>query len=131
MARKKSCREWFKPVLVMETGENWFRDNPMSLRNVVADRSCHGHSGRLGNPRTEARVRASPIVMRDPLGQDRPQLPFMERNDVVETFSTRRPDQALAERVRLRHADRCFKGGQSTTPATVSIQLGTDRGRLM
>jgi hypothetical protein len=57
VVRKKSCREWFKPVLVMETGEHWFRDNPMSLRDVVADRSCHGHSGRLGNPRTEARVR--------------------------------------------------------------------------
>ena len=44
-------------------------------------------------------MRATPIVVRDPLGQDRPQMSFMERNDVVETFSARRPDQALAERV--------------------------------
>lgn len=92
MIRKKSCLVWFKPVLVMETGENWFRDNPMSLRNVVAGRSCHGHRWRLGNPRTEARVRATPIVMRYPLGQDRPQMPFMERN----------------ERVRPLRADRCL-----------------------
>ena len=35
VVRKKSC-EWFKPVLVMETGENRFRGNPISLRNVVA-----------------------------------------------------------------------------------------------
>ena len=76
----------------METGENRFRSHSMSLQNVVAGRSYHGHRWRLGNPRTEARVRASPIVMRDPLGQDLPQLPFIERNDVVETFSTRRPD---------------------------------------
>ena len=92
--------------------ENWFRDNPMSLRDVVAHRSCHGHRWRLGNPRTEARVRASPIVLRHPLGQDLPQLPFMERNDVVETFSTRRPDQVLTERVRLRRADRCLQDAQ-------------------
>ena len=57
-------------------------------------------------------MRATPIVMRYPLGQDRPQLPFIERNDVVETFSARCPDQTLAERVRLRHADRCFQDAQ-------------------
>jgi len=36
-------------------------------------------------------------------------MPFIQRNDVVETLSTRRPDQTLAERVRLRRADRCFQ----------------------
>jgi hypothetical protein len=79
----------------METGENWFRSNPMSLRDVVAERPCYRHRWRLRNPRTEARMRASPIVMRDPLAQDLPQLPFMERDDVVETFSTRRPIRRL------------------------------------
>ena len=74
VVRKKSCRDWFTRVLVMETGENWFCGNPMSVRDVVADRSCHDHRWRLRIPRTEARVQASPIVMRDPLGQDCPQL---------------------------------------------------------
>jgi len=49
----------FKPVLVMETGENRFRSHSMSLQNVVAGRSYHGHRWRLGNPRTETRVRAT------------------------------------------------------------------------
>jgi Lipocalin-like domain len=57
--------------------------------NVVTSQSCHGRSWRLGNPRTEACVRATPIVMRYPLGQELPQMPFIERNDVVETLSTR------------------------------------------
>ena len=129
MFRKKSCREWFKPVLVMETGENRFRRNPMSLRNVVTSRSCHGQSWRLGNPRTEARVRATPIVMRYPLGQDLPQMPFIERNDVVETLSTRRPDQALAERVRLRRADRCFQDAKIHRSQGVVNALARTRHR--
>ena len=87
MLRKKSCRESFKPVLVMETGENRFRSYSMSLRNVPGGRSGHSQSRRLGNPRTEARMRATSIVMRYPLGQDFPQMPFPERNDMVETFS--------------------------------------------
>jgi hypothetical protein len=108
-----------------ETSENRFRGHPMSLRNVAAGRSGHGQSRRLGNPRTEARVRATPIVMRYPLGQDFPQMPFLERNDMVETFSTHRPDQALAERVRLRHADRCFQDARM--PAKEEI-LGCEAG---
>jgi hypothetical protein len=69
----------------METGEDRFRSNPMSLWNVVTSQPCHGQGWRLWNPRTEAFVRATPIVMRYPLGQDLPQMPFIERNDVVET----------------------------------------------
>jgi hypothetical protein len=33
--RRKLGRERFKPVFVMETAENRFRSNPMSLRNAV------------------------------------------------------------------------------------------------
>ena len=58
-------------------------------------------------------MQATAIVMRYPLGQDLPQMPFIPRNDVVETLSTRRPDQTLAERVRLRRADRCFQDAKS------------------
>ena len=36
-------------------------------------------------------------------------MPFIERNDMIETFPTRGPDQALAERVGLRYANRCFQ----------------------
>jgi hypothetical protein len=36
--RKKSRRDRLKPVLVMETGENGFRHDPMSVRKLVIDR---------------------------------------------------------------------------------------------
>jgi hypothetical protein len=68
---RKSRRERFKPVLVMEIGENRFRSDPISQRNMVADRSCHRQRWRLRNPGTEAGVRAASIVMKHPLGQDR------------------------------------------------------------
>jgi len=50
---------------------------------------------------------ATTIVVTHPFGQDSPQMPLIERNDMVETLATRRPDQSLAERVRLRYAHRC------------------------
>jgi hypothetical protein len=105
----KSGRERFKPVLVMETGQNRLRSDPMSLRNVVTGRSCDGQCRLLRDARTKARVRAASIVMTHPLGQDRPHMPLIERNGVVETLATRCADQSLAERVRLGHADRCFQ----------------------
>ena len=39
-------------------------------------------------------------------------MPFIERNAMVETLAPSRPDQALAKRVRLRHADRRFQGAK-------------------
>jgi hypothetical protein len=56
-------------------------------------------------------VRASPIVMRHPLGQGFPQMPLMEWNEVVETFATCCPDQSFAKRVRLRDAGRYLQDG--------------------
>jgi hypothetical protein len=37
--RKKSRRDRLKPVLVMKTGENWFRSHPMPRRKLLAGRS--------------------------------------------------------------------------------------------
>jgi hypothetical protein len=84
--RRKSCRESFKAVLVMETREDRLRSNEMPLWNVVTSQLCQGQGWRLGHPRAEASVRATLIVMTYPLGQDLPQMPFIQRNEVVETF---------------------------------------------
>jgi hypothetical protein len=57
--------------------------------------------------------------MRDPLGQDLPQMPLIERNEMVETFATRRSDQSFAKRVRLRDASRCFQHAKPHRPQGV------------
>src|SRR5688572_29986071 len=61
-----------------------------------------------GSLRTESGVWASPIVMRNPLAQDRAQMPLIEWNAVVKTLTARRSDQSFAKRVRLWDAGRCL-----------------------
>jgi hypothetical protein len=87
--RKNLRRHRFKSILVMETAENWFGSDAMSARKLVACRSGHAQRCRLGDSRTKARVGATPIVMRDPLAEDLPQMPLIERNEMVQTFATR------------------------------------------
>jgi hypothetical protein len=98
----------------METAENGPGDDAVPCWKLRDRRSHHRQRCRFWNPRTEARVRATLIVMRHPLGEDLPQMPLTERNEMVKTFATRGSDQALAERVRLRHARRRVGCGNST-----------------
>jgi hypothetical protein len=65
-------------------------------------------------------VGTTAIVMRDPLGQDLSQMPFVERDDVVQTFATCPADQALAERVGLRHSGRRLQHTQIINRSTSS-----------
>ena len=58
--RKNSRGKRFKPVLVMEPGENWFFSNAMSLRNVVAGGSCPRPASAARDRGTKARVRPGP-----------------------------------------------------------------------
>jgi hypothetical protein len=72
-------------------------------------------------------VRTTPIVMRDPVGHDLPQMPLMERNEMVETFATRRADQLAAGCVRLRDAGRCFQHAKMHRPQRV-VHRGREYG---
>ena len=72
-------------------------------------------------------MRATPIVMQDPLGQDLPQVPLVEWNEVVETCATRRFDQSLATRVRLRDAGGCFQHAKMHGPQRV-VNSGREHG---
>jgi hypothetical protein len=107
--RKNLRRNRLKPVLVMKTAENWFGSDAMSMRKLVACRSWHRQRWPLRNPGTETRVGTTAIVMAYPFGQDLPQMSLVERNEVVERFATRRSDQSLAERVRLRDVGWSFQ----------------------
>lgn len=73
----KSRGDRLKPILVMETAENWFGSHAMSVRQLVADRLWHRQRRWFGKPGTEACVRATSIVMKDPLVEERPQMPLV------------------------------------------------------
>jgi len=66
------------------------------------------------------------VVVGHPLYQDPLQVPLVERNAIVETLATCRPDQSLAECVRLRHADRCLFGRElADQPVGVGVCCAT------
>jgi hypothetical protein len=51
--------------------------------------------------------------MRDPLGQDSTEMPLVEWNQPIETFTTRGTDYAFAKGVRLRYRRWCLPDTQS------------------
>ncbi len=107
--RKELGSDQLKAVFVMKTAENWSSSDAMAVRKLVVCRSWHRQGCRLGNPRTKARVRATLIVVRHPLGEDRSQMPLVERNEIIETFATRCSDQSLTKRVCFWDAGRCLQ----------------------
>ena len=109
MIRKNLRRDCLQPVLVMKTAENCSRGHALPRRNLMAGRLWHCQRRRIRNPRTEIGVGTTPIVMAHPVGQDLPQMSFVERNDVVETLATRRTDQSLAERVGVSRRLHCLR----------------------
>src|SRR5262245_53150718 len=54
-------------------------------------------------------ARARPFVMRSPFFENRTQVRFRNRYQPVQTLSPDRADRALADRVGLRVAYRCFE----------------------
>src|SRR5215475_4442865 len=91
----------------METAENRFRSHPMSVRDVVVGRSRNGRRS-LRNSTTEARVCATAIVVQYPFSQEPPRMPFIQRKGMGGTL-TCRPNQRLADRSRMRQAERSIQ----------------------
>ena len=60
---------------------------------------------RIGNARPQAGVRAAAIVMSDPLPEDVPQMPLIQRNHEIQALSAHRAQQPFAECVRLGRAN--------------------------
>lgn len=85
----------------METAEDRLHDHTVSAFHLMSGHSSRIDVGiRVGNARAEPRVWATPIAMSHPLGQDSPEMPLIERNKPIQTFTTRRPDHAFAKGVR-------------------------------
>lgn len=89
---------------MMETAEDRLRYHTISAFRLMASQSRREGVGiRVGNARAESRVRATAIILTHPLGQDSPEVPLIERNTPIQTFTTCCPDHAFAISVRLRH----------------------------
>jgi len=88
--------------------------------------SSSGGSSSFGGG-SEARVRATLTLVTHPLGEDRPQMPLIERNEMVVTFAPRCSNQALTKRVRLWDAGRCLQHANIHGPQYV-VHGGREHG---
>ena len=55
----------------------------------------------IGNARTKAHVRPSPIVVFSPFSKQPSQVPLTERNEPIQTLSPQAPDQPFAKGIRF------------------------------
>ena len=112
-ARVGSCGHRRETILVVQSAENWRRDDAMTITNVMVVREWWEAIGRrLGNPWSQAGVGAAAIVVSDPLPKQTPHVALIQRNHEIQTLSADRADQAFAESVRLRRPHRRLEDRQ-------------------
>jgi hypothetical protein len=80
-ARVASCSDRLETIFVVQSAENWLRDDAMAIRNVMAT----GERGqtivrRIRDPRSRAGMRPTAIVVRDPLAEQTPHVSLIQRN---------------------------------------------------
>jgi len=72
--------------LVVQSAEHWFRDDAMTITNLMAAGEwCEAFVRRIGNPWSQAGVRAIAIVVTDPFPKQTPHV-------VVHSAESRNPD---------------------------------------
>jgi hypothetical protein len=84
----KSRGDRFKPILMMEAGENRCRGDTVRTGNLVIAQPGGDGRRRIGNAGAESRVWTNAIVMSHPLGQDSAEMLVVERNHIIETLTT-------------------------------------------
>ena len=90
-------------MLVVQPAENWLRDDAMTIRNLMAAAECCDEIvRRIGNAWSQASVRATAIVVSDPLPKQTSHVKLVQRNHEIQTLTADRADHALGERVRPR-----------------------------
>ena len=68
---------------------------------------------RIRDAGSQARMRASVVVVRHPFRQDGPQMPFIQQDQPIQTLATHAADQPLAKCVRLRGPHGCLESRQT------------------
>ncbi len=113
MRSRTSGRQWFQAIFVMQPRQYRGGDDSVASRNSMPVCPCERVDRRTGNARTEADVGSTMVVMGHPFPQDSPKVPFVQQDQPIQTLTTDRADQSLAERVRLRAAHRRFQHRQA------------------
>jgi hypothetical protein len=88
----------------------------------MPDLRCERVEQRVGNAGAEAGVWATLVVVSHPLAQNGPKVPFIQQDQPIQTLTTDRANQSLAERVGLRAANRRFQHRQ---PFAIQSRCGT------
>src|SRR5947209_1792756 len=97
----------FESVLVMRPAQHPLRDDSKAERLAMTVCQLAGLClRRTRDARSQARMRASMVVMTHPFRQDGPEMPFIHQDQPIETLATHAADQPLAKCVRLRAARR-------------------------
>ena len=95
---------FFEPVFMVQPAENILRSYPaigwqlMAMDAWARPRPAVG----IRNAWSQARMGSSPIVVGNPLPQDRPKMLFAQRNHVIQAFTADRSHQPFTVRIRLR-----------------------------
>src|SRR5262245_54689680 len=96
----------------MKAAQNRRGDDAVAVANAMPGLHWREVRG-VRNAGSEAAVRTSAIVMRDPLPQNAAEVILVEQNHPVETLAANRANHALAERVRLRRSRRRLEDRES------------------
>jgi hypothetical protein len=97
---------------MMETAENRLGDDLVAVANPMAGQ-LRRTIGSVRDPGAKARVRSAPIVMRDPLLKNAPQVTLVQRNHPVQAFAPNCANHSFAERVRGRRSHRRLEDRQT------------------
>src|SRR6266446_9324437 len=84
---------WFQPVFVVQPRQNRNRDDAMAVDDSMAIRRLLELVTRhVRNAGTETGMWAAPVIVSHPLLENRPQMPFIQNNQPIQTLATDRAD---------------------------------------
>ena len=88
---------------MMQPAQQRLRDDSKADRQAMIVCTLAGRLAlRIRDARSQARMRASVVVMSDPFREYPTDVPLVERNHPIQTLTTNRADQPFAKRIRLR-----------------------------
>src|SRR5882762_10026653 len=112
---------------MMQPTQHWLRDDSKADRQAMTVCQFRGFlTLRIWDARSQARMRASVVIVSDPFSDDGPKMPFIQKNQPIQTFATHAPDQPLAKCVRLWCSDGRLENRQTHRGHCGIDALGVD-----
>src|SRR5712691_3847865 len=122
-----ASRSGFQSVLMMQPAQQRLRDDSKADRQaMIVCLLASRLALRIWDARSQARMRASVVVMSDPLHEYPTDVPLIQRNHPIQTLATNRADQPFAIRIRLRGSHGRLENRQTHGPHGGIDALGID-----